>query len=232
MGRRHEILGIVCFAAALLAGLSLCSYDVRGGANWIGPVGESLAGSLVSAFGLAALVVPFELLLAAAYCVRLRPPLPVVAHVASVLVHLLLGCALLHLSLHDFPVFGGQLAGGLIGEVLGEVLRSLVGSAGAYVICISALLITLILRTSLSVMAVGRSVFGFSSLHGRSLWQSLRSGSRELWEAWQAAKQIEREERERARAALEPRISVTSSGALVVPQPGGEDEDDEPVGRA
>ncbi len=218
MGRRHEILGIVSFAAALLAGLSLCSYDVHGGANWVGPVGESLAGSLVTAFGLAALVVPFELLLAAAYCVRLRPPLPVVAHVASVLVHLLLGCALLHLSLHDFPVFGGQLAGGLIGEVLAEVLRSLVGSVGAYVVCISALLITLILRTSLSVIAVGRQVAGFSSAHGRSLWQSLRSGSRELWDAWQAAKQIEREERERARAALEPRISTTLSGASVVPR--------------
>ena len=43
--------------------LSLGSYDQRGGENWIGPVGESLASAFVSAFGLAALWLPVELAL-------------------------------------------------------------------------------------------------------------------------------------------------------------------------
>ncbi len=213
--RRHEILAIVCFAAALLSGLALCSYDLRGGANWIGPLGASAAGALVSAFGLTALVVPFELLLGAAYCARLRPPLPALTHVASVLVHLLLGCALLHLALRDFPVFGGQLAGGQIGEVLGEVLRSMVGLTGAYVVCISALLITLILRTSLSVVTLSVHAAGFSASQGKGAWRFLRDGSEKLWTAWQAAKEIERQERAKERAALEPRITATLPGATI-----------------
>ncbi len=215
--RKHEVLGLVCFATALLSGLSLCSYDLRGGENWVGPLGESLASGLVSAFGLAALVVPFELLLAAANCVRLRPPMPAVAHMASVVVHLLLGCALLHLSLTSYPVFGGHLAGGLIGEVLGEVLRSLVGSVGAYVVCITVLLITLVLRTTFSIVAAGRSVFGFSAQHGRGALDALWDGSKKLWEAWQAAKEIERQEREQARRAAEPRITQTMPGTSRAP---------------
>ena len=61
LGRRHEILGIVAAAATALAVLSLGSYDQRGGDNWIGPVGESVASALVSAFGLLALWLPVEL---------------------------------------------------------------------------------------------------------------------------------------------------------------------------
>ena len=61
LGRRHEILGIVAAAATALAVLSLGSYDQRGGDNWIGPVGESVAAALVSAFGLLALWLPIEL---------------------------------------------------------------------------------------------------------------------------------------------------------------------------
>ncbi|HEX2675513.1 MAG TPA: DNA translocase FtsK 4TM domain-containing protein, partial [Polyangiales bacterium] len=225
LARRHEILGILCFAAALLSGLALCSYDMRGGANWIGPLGEGLASALVTGFGLTALVVPFELLWAAAYCVKLRPALSGVAHAASVLTHLLLGCALLHLALHDVPVFGGHLAGGAIGEVLGEVLRSIVGTVGAYVVCVSALLITLVLRTSISVVGVSKSVVGFSAVRGKGAAVSMREAASKLWSAWQAAKEIERQEREKARIAAEPKITQTSPGTAIVLD--GEDEDEE-----
>jgi S-DNA-T family DNA segregation ATPase FtsK/SpoIIIE len=143
-----------------------------------------------------------------------------------VVVHLLLGCALLHLSLTTYPVFGGHLAGGLIGEVLGEVLRSLVGSVGAYVVCITALLITLVLRTTFSVVAAGRSVFGFSAQHGRGAAFALWDGTKALWEAWQAAKEIEREERERARRAAEPRITQTVPGTARAPAIAADDDDE------
>jgi DNA segregation ATPase FtsK/SpoIIIE, S-DNA-T family len=227
LGRRHEILGILCFAAALLSGLALCSYDLQGGENWIGPLGASFASVLVTAFGLAAVLLPFELLVAAAHCVRLRVGLTGLAHAASVLVHVLLGCALLHLALRDFPVFGGHLAGGLLGELLGEVLRSIVGLTGAYVVCVSALLITLVLRTSLSVVAVTRSVFGFSATQGKGAWVTLRDGAGKLWEAWQAAKEIERQERERDRLAAEPKIKTLAGDAAAPTLDASAEGDDE-----
>jgi len=61
LGRRHEILGILCFAVALLCALSLFSYDMRGGENWVGPVGEAIARFFVSAFGLGVVWLPVEL---------------------------------------------------------------------------------------------------------------------------------------------------------------------------
>jgi S-DNA-T family DNA segregation ATPase FtsK/SpoIIIE len=191
VGRRHEILGILCFAAALLCGLALCSYDLRGGENWIGPLGEGLAGALVSAFGLAALIVPFELLLAALYCLRLRPPLPALAHAASVLVHVLLGCALLHLALRGISVFGGHLASGLLGEVMGEVLRSLLGLVGAFVVCGAALAITFILRTSFSVVDFMRRLLRVLAQRASGVGLLLRRGAQKLLAAWHTAQAIE-----------------------------------------
>jgi len=55
------VLGILVGAATLLLTLALCSYDQRGGENWIGPVGEAVARFFVSAFGLGVVWVPLEL---------------------------------------------------------------------------------------------------------------------------------------------------------------------------
>jgi S-DNA-T family DNA segregation ATPase FtsK/SpoIIIE len=213
LGRRHEILGILCFAAALLCGLSLFSYDQRGGENWVGPLGEGLAGGLVSAFGYASLVLPLELLLAALYLLRLRPPLHALPHVASVFVYVLLGCALLHLSMSGVTIFGGHLPGGLLGEVLGEVLRSLLGLVGAYVICMVALAITFILRTSFSLVGVLRSVSGFMAARFAKLGELLGRGGAQLLAAWNKAQAIERQDRARARGSRPARASSARSEA-------------------
>lgn len=39
LGRRHEVLGILCASGTVLVTLALLSYDADGGENWIGPVG-------------------------------------------------------------------------------------------------------------------------------------------------------------------------------------------------
>jgi S-DNA-T family DNA segregation ATPase FtsK/SpoIIIE len=221
LGRRHEILGILCFAVSLLCALSICSYDQRGGENWIGPLGEGLAGALVSAFGFAALIVPLELFWAALYCFRLRPPLSALAHAASVLVHVLLGCALLHLLLRGHSVFGGHLAGGLLGEVLGEVLRSLLGLAGAYVVCVSALVITIILRTSFSVVGFLRRASAFFALHFSALADAVRHGVAQLLAAWSTAQAIERHARVKPARARKPRpVTLPALATGTQPEPG------------
>jgi DNA segregation ATPase FtsK/SpoIIIE, S-DNA-T family len=215
LGRRHEIIGILCLSVALLCGLALFSYDQRGGENWIGRAGEGLGSALASSFGWAAYFVPVELLLAAFYCFRQRPALAAIAHAASVLVFVLLGCALLHLSFHGTSAFGGHPAGGVLGEVLGEVLRSLLGLAGAYVVCGAALLITFILRTSFSFIGFMRRSSTFAAQRYSGMHKTLSRAGHQLSTAWGTAQAIERRSRNppaRKRHARPPRLDKPEKG--------------------
>ena len=231
-GRRHEVLAIVCGAATILVTLSLWSYDARGGENLIGPVGTSIAGVLASAFGVAAWLVPLELGTASVRFFQRRPS-PGVGTVASTLVVVLVGCALVHLMLHGQEVFGGHMPGGALGEVLGEVLRSLLGLAGAYTIGIAILLATFVLRTRVSLLALARRVAQLGAAAG----QRAGVAGHKAWSAWREAKELERLEREAEARAREPRIAVTESddtepgaGAVVVASSEDEDaQDDEPA---
>jgi DNA segregation ATPase FtsK/SpoIIIE, S-DNA-T family len=230
VGRRHEVLGILCASATILVSLSLVSYDANGGENWIGPIGSSLAGVLASAFGIAAWLVPSELLLAT---VRLfqRQVAPIgVARVASTMVLVLMGCAMVHLALPDRQVFGGHMPGGVLGEVLGEVLRSLLGLAGAFVIGIATMLVTLVLRTPFSVIksarTIAKSAYAFA--------QRTIEGAERAWEAWREAKELERLEREQAERDAAPRIvdrtldgSEVASDAVIFASDGEEDDTDQ-----
>jgi len=205
--RRHEVFGLLALAATVMFGLALASYDVRGGTNWIGPVGEAIAGVIAQAFGLAAWVIPVELVLLTFRLFTGRGAPLGLARAASTLVYLLVGCAMLHLALRGVPAFGGDLAGGLLGEVSGEVLRSMLGLAGAFVVGITVLLVTLVLRTSLSIVAVSRAAAGGTRRAGTRTWE----GVQKAWTAWQEAREIERAQREADEAARAPRI-VTGEG--------------------
>ena len=201
-GRRREVWGLVAAAATVLVSLALWSYDARGGDNLVGPVGEALAGMLVSAFGLAAWVVPFDLGLATARLFSRRRGLLGVATVASTLVIVLIGCALLHLVMDGTEVYGGHLAGGALGEVLGEVLRSLFGEAGAYIVGVTILLITLVLRTPVSIAHAAVAAWRWV----RGLWARTVAGAGALLDAWREARELEREEREARQAREAPTI--------------------------
>ena len=220
LGRRHEILGILAGASTVLLALSLGSYDLRGGENWVGPVGESLASAFVSAFGLTALWLPLELALLTVALFRAQRRNSWPLRLASLIVVVLVGCALLHLALSPRRVFGGHLPGGLSGEVLAEVMRSLLGTAGAYVICVSALLIDLVLRTSVSLVASYRWLSSVLRRSGEQLYDSSVESIGALSTAWREAKAIELAERAERRAADQPKITLaggkTSPGALVV----------------
>jgi S-DNA-T family DNA segregation ATPase FtsK/SpoIIIE len=204
----------LCGAATVLLSLALASYDQRGGENWVGPIGESVATFFVSAFGLGALWLPLELALGTAELFRARSADAWLMRLCSLLAGLLLGCALLHLSLDSIKVFGGHIPGGVTGEVLAEVMRSLVGSAGAYVVCISALLINLVLRTSLSLVTVGGRVGRTLRDGSAATLRSTRGSFGSLLAAWREAKAIEAQERAQAQAQLAPRILTSASGDL------------------
>ncbi len=220
-GRQREIWGVVCAAATVLVALSLWSYDLGGNDNWVGVLGASLAGFLVSAFGLGACVVPVELGVCTVSLLGGRNCGLGLVSVASTLVVMFVGCAMLHLALGEVAVFGGHLAGGVLGEVLGEVMRSLLGSAGAFVTGASLLLITLLLRTSLSLVGVLQKVVAC----GMAGTYSCGRGMGALWEAWGRARALEKEERERAQCAAQPRIlqSTERTGSPTAPEPAAED---------
>lgn len=210
--RRHEVLGIIGVSCTILLVLSLASYDARGGENWIGPVGAAIGGVFASAFGIAAWVLPIELALLTVRLFRGRETALGVARAASTLVFVFIGCAMLHLAFPDQPVFGGHLPGGLLGEVIGEVLRSMLGLAGAFVVGFASLLITLVLRTRLSLLVV----WNFISTHASSMMRSALDGLRTLYTAWREAKEVERAEREAIAKENEPRI-VTAAGETATP---------------
>ncbi|MBN1655623.1 MAG: DNA translocase FtsK 4TM domain-containing protein [Deltaproteobacteria bacterium] len=200
--RRHEILGVLCAAATLLLAFSIWSYDLGGKENWIGVVGNSIAGMLVSAFGLASYVIPIEFLLGTIFLFRRQTTGVWIVRISSTLATLLCGCALLHLSLGDLTVFGGHLTGGAIGELLAEVMRSLVGSIGSFVICITLLLITLLLRTPVSLTDTVQRLLFTATTGVKSFGRSVNS----LWTAWREAKAIDEKERERTEKAAAPKI--------------------------
>jgi S-DNA-T family DNA segregation ATPase FtsK/SpoIIIE len=202
IGRRHEVLGIVCASATILVALSLWSYDAHGGRNLIGPVGAALAGVLATAFGVAAWLVPAELGLATVRLFQRRATPIGIGRVAGTTVIVLVGCAMVHLALGGETVFGGHLPGGVLGEVLGEVLRSMLGLAGSYVIGASIILITVVLRTPFSVIQSARRVADGALAAGRRA----RDWTVAATEAWREAREIERLEREEAEREAAPKI--------------------------
>ena len=224
--RRHEIWGVVTGAAFLLLSLSLFSFRREGG-NLIGALGEFLAGNLVAAFGFGAYLLAIEFLLGTLYLFGRRGRTEIALRASSMLVVMFAVCAMLHLALRDSGITEEVLPGGVIGEVVGEVMRSLVGLAGAFVVLLSLLLITLLLRTSFSIAEMARRASDVTVSAVRYSTQAVMA----MWQAWREAKAIEREEREREAQAAEPRV-VPETRAASEPEPSRaepEDEEEEPL---
>ena len=62
LGKRHEVLGLLTLALAVLSALALASYDTRGGRDWAGPAGTVVAEGLIAVLGTASVLVPLALL--------------------------------------------------------------------------------------------------------------------------------------------------------------------------
>ncbi len=193
---------MVCACAAVLFGLAIYSYDARSADNLIGPVGKHLAALLISAVGVAAVLIPLELGATTLRLFRGRSAVLGVSTLVSTLVIVLVGCALMHLALAGQLVFGGHLPGGVLGEVLGELLRSLLGETGAYVVGVTILLITMVLRTPVSVADSVKRLIAWM----RTGFAKTRGGVNALADAWQEAREIERLEREAEEERDAPKI--------------------------
>jgi S-DNA-T family DNA segregation ATPase FtsK/SpoIIIE len=164
--KRHEVLGIVAFALGSLLALALVSYHAAGGADWVGPVGAQLAEVLIAFLGTAALLVPWTF---GALAVRLfqrsaEPIKPLRA--LGTLAIVATAATGLHLWLGEQPCLGGLAAGGLVGATIGEFLRATVGTAGAFTVVFTALLVALVVRTRLSVLSMAEGARDVGSKGG------------------------------------------------------------------
>jgi S-DNA-T family DNA segregation ATPase FtsK/SpoIIIE len=163
--RINELIGFVGLSMAVLLALSLLSYSPHdpsfnvasptfGSAvhNWIGPVGAHLSDLFFQGFGYAAFLVPIAMFLVAMRWFR--------SQTADAPVAKLVGSALLiaslssELDLIHMPAVRGALpAGGLLGTMLAEALRAAFSHAGAHIVAIATLGVSLYLATSFSFMS-------------------------------------------------------------------------------
>ncbi|NLY95351.1 MAG: DUF87 domain-containing protein [Myxococcales bacterium] len=212
-GRRHEVLAILTATLAGLLLLALGSYEPGQGGNLAGSIGKEISRILVSAFGAASFFLPFELFLATRRLFLGRPNLLGAATVASTLVLVFCACAMTQLVAPEAIIFAEHAASGIIGQVLGEVLRALLGTPGAFLVAVAVVLVTLVLRTPLSVAEILERVTSAFRYLGAHSMAFLRA----IVEAWEQARELDRAELEGKKKPTAPKIVTTSTGDLAAP---------------
>lgn len=186
--RGRELGALLYVAAAVFLALGLASYDERGGADWVGPVGGRCAQLAVTALGVVAWAVPVELALFAIPFLRARPSSLTPARMAGDVVLAATASALVHVGAAGRPVFGGHPAGGVIGELFGELLRSLFSTVGTFLVGLTTIALVLIARASFSFIAFANR----AGETGVSAAEKAADTMKGVREAWQQARELER----------------------------------------
>ncbi|HET6466319.1 MAG TPA: DNA translocase FtsK [Nitrospiria bacterium] len=203
--RRHEILGVLFLAIGLLLLVSLISYDPLDPSlnsvssnpsvhNLAGKVGAYLSDELFQLIGGSAylLAIGFGLI---GWRKLLARPIPFHRwKVAGFALLLTSSTALLHLlwtglpSLAGGPILAGH-AGGLLGKLTADWLSGYFAPLGAYILVTAAVLLSLIMTTSISLLTM-------MEWAGDAV-QKLVSGSKQLAESAQTALTIYQEQSRR-----------------------------------
>ena len=222
-GRKHEVAALVLWTVALFLALALASYrgDPAGAAPpvptpasaaWVGPVGEAVARGLVSLIGVVAWSLPFELFVLGIPLVRGKPSPVTPGRVAGDLLLAIVTAALVEVGGQGRTAFGTHSASGLVGEVFGELARSLFSTAGSFLVGFACLGLILIGRAEFSFIALARLVVRIA----RRVAGWIAAAARAVAEAWKRARDLERERRDIARLAREPRIDVSHKDEAIV----------------
>jgi S-DNA-T family DNA segregation ATPase FtsK/SpoIIIE len=215
-----ELLGVSLFAMSLMLVISLATYDPRdpvpffksglqGDArNFIGPVGAFLAELFVAQFfGLAAAVLPFAIGFAGWRLFWCRPVAAPYTKGAGLVMLVAALTALFSLAVGTISIHGEPVrAGGAAGELVAAVLMSSVGRAGAYIVLLTAVAVSIILATQFSFATfleraadvVGRRLAASRAAYDRYAEEREKERMRQEVARKQAAREAERE-REAAR---------------------------------
>ncbi len=204
-------MGIVLLSGGVLLGLALASWHAAGGEDWVGPIGARVAEASIALLGTASVLVPWSCVVVSVRLFRrtVRPIRPLrTLGTAGIVAAVATG---MHLWLGDWPALGGLPAGGLVGATLGELLRVTVGTAGAFTVVFTALLVALVVRTRLSVVTVAARTRD-ASVKGAVL---ALDGGAMLARAWKEARAVdEREAKKRPATPRAPAPEELTAKAL------------------
>jgi len=202
----REASSVLLLAAALYAALALASFRADPakveitGANWVGPVGATLAEILITGIGVVAWLLPIELLFLAIPLLTSDRTQPesvarqgLVARIGGNLVVATTLAALVHVAFPMATAFGAMPLGGSVGELAGELFRSLFSAVGSYIIGLTLVSLILVARASFSFIEVARTFVRVASQVGDKGIGGLRA----LFAAWREARAIEAERRVR-----------------------------------
>src|SRR5665213_2730921 len=145
--RGREVAALLLGTVGIFLGLALASYagapvvpdgaaalDVPHGADWVGPVGEACARSLVTLLGWVAYAVPLEVLLLAIPFVTGKPNAATPSRLAGDVLLAVVTAALIQVGWPAQLAFGHHSAAGLVGELFGELGRSLFSTIGSFLV--------------------------------------------------------------------------------------------------
>jgi S-DNA-T family DNA segregation ATPase FtsK/SpoIIIE len=208
-GRTREVAALVVWTLALFLGLALASYPES---NWVGPVGQVLAGWLASLVGLVAWALPLELFLLGIPLVRARESAATPGRIAGDLLMAVVAAALVQVGNPGRAAFGANPAGGLIGELFGELARSLFSTAGSFLVGFACLGLILIGRATFSFIALARLL---ARLATRVATWTAGAGVA-LREAWQQSRALDQERKQIELLAREPHIDTSPRNVAVV----------------
>jgi S-DNA-T family DNA segregation ATPase FtsK/SpoIIIE len=160
----NEIVALILFAAGLLIFLSLVSYSAtdpcfsvasKGGEirNYIGVIGSYLSDALLRLLGVCSYLLPvFLFAYAVFFALRGQAQHPLLKKVGGLLFFISLA-ALFNLGGETIRLFGEEVpSGGMLGQFLVLLMIKSVSVAGAYIITITVLVISLILLTPFSLV--------------------------------------------------------------------------------
>ena len=215
-GRRREILGLLLLALGLflLLGLSTYRHDPLDptlvGANWVGPVGESVCGWAVQGFGLIALLAPLELGIVGLKLLRSRDVGTIGFRLAADLSLGIVLSSVVQIVLPDATSFGAMHLAGNVGWLFGELSRSLFSSIGTM----------LVAATLVGLLLLARSPYPFTeacerlACASRRFYQAAMRNSLRLHQAWLRARSLRRTNISRDEAP--PTINTQPSDAAII----------------
>lgn len=214
----REAAALLLIASGIYAALALASFQadpMRAGVegpNWVGPVGAAFAGTVVRLLGIAAWLLPIEL-------VALSTPLLIDKRIELKLIRLsgdiliaIIAAGLIHIAFPGVTTFGKMPLGGGIGELFGEVLRGLFSTVGSFLIGVTV--VTLIL--------VQRSAFSFIELVQRlkarltSMRATLGRFGQKIVGAWSRARELEQHARLEKERRSEPLIATMEQADAII----------------
>ena len=215
-GYAREAAALLLLASALYTSLALASF--RGdpmrmevtGADWVGPVGAVVAGSLVQAVGLCAWLVPLGLAIFAAPLLQGKASKVSLVRVAGDLVVILVASALLHVAFAKSTSFGEMPIGGAVGELFGEVMRALFSTIGSYIVGLTVVSLILIGRAAFSIIDWAQR----AQERARLIRERSQGGLRALVGAWDEARALEEKRKGEERRAGEPVITEACDDAI------------------